>query len=131
SGHRFHFSLLVAAGRPPIESAAGGRRYRMAHTERAANSGDAFASPQRSVFFHHAGSTMVCLGVALRIGAGNSVSGLRVEWSGVALRLGGGCVLCTAAWAIATAWNRSAAGNRADAAGGRRGDGSSVRPAPH
>src|SRR5882762_11559071 len=130
-GHHFHFSFLVVAGGAFVESAAGGSGYRMAHPNRRADSGDALPSPHRSVFFHHARSALVCMGVAVRHPARNSAPGLRTEWSSLVVRLIRGRDFRAAALTTAKARNRSAAGNRADVAGGGHFDDSSVRAPAH
>src|ERR1700704_6329376 len=86
-GYHFHFSFLVAAGGAFVESTAGGSGYWMAYPNRRADSGDALASPHRSVFFHHARSALVCVGVVVRHPAWNSAPGLRTERSGLVVRL--------------------------------------------
>src|SRR6266436_9485830 len=131
SRHHFHFSFLVAAGGAFIESSAGRPGYWMAHSNRRANSGDALSPPHRPVFFHYARSALVCLGVAVRHIAWDSAPGLRTERSGLVVRLVGGCDFRAAAFAIAATRNWSAAGNRADAAGGGCFGDSSVRASAH
>src|ERR1700687_6292369 len=129
--HHFHFSFLVAAGGPFVESAAGGCGYRVAYPNRRADSSDALPSPHRSVFFHHARSALVCLGVVVRHTARDSAPGLRTERSGLVVRRAGRCDFRAAAFATAAARDRAAAGNRAHAAGGGRCDDSSVRAPAH
>src|SRR5271157_2368445 len=131
SGHHFHFSFLVAAGGIPVESAAGGCGYRMAYPNRRADSNDALPSPHRSVFFHHARPALVCLGVVVRHSARRSASSLRTERSGLVVRLAGRREFRAAAFATAAARDRSAAGDRADVAGGGRLGDSSLRAPAH
>ena len=125
--HHFHFSFLVGAGGAVIESAAGGFGYRMAHPNRRADSGDAHDSSHRSVFFHHAGSAVVCLGMVVRPGARDPPPGLRTERSGLVVRSAGRRDFRTAAFATAGARHRPAIGSSADAGGGGRFDDSSLR----
>src|SRR6266478_969541 len=131
SRHHFHFSFLVAAGGAFIESSAGGCGYWMAYPNRRIDSGDALPSPHRSVFFHHARSALVCLGVVVRHSARDSAPGLRTERSGLVVRLIGGCDFRAAAFAIAATRNWAAAGDCADAAGGGCFGDSSVRASAH
>src|ERR1700674_5575611 len=130
-GHHFHFSFLVVAGGAFVESSAGGSGYRMAYPNRRTDSVDALPSSHRSVLFHHAGSALVCVGMAVRNTARDSALGLWTERSGLVVRLAGGCDFRAPAFATAAARDRSAAGNRADAAGGGRFDDSSVRASAH
>src|SRR5208337_2902637 len=129
--HYFPCSFLVARGGASVESPAGGPGYRMAHPNRRADSRDALPSPHRSVFFHHARSALVCLGVAVRHTARDPAPRLRTERSGLVVRLAGGCDFRAAAFAIAPARDRPAAGNRTDAAGGGSFDDSSLRAPAH
>src|SRR5208282_2121152 len=129
--HHFHFSFLVSAGGPFIESAAGGRGYWMAYPHRRADSRDPLPSPHRFVFLHHARPALVCLGVAVRHSDRDSRPRLRIEWSGLAWRLAGGRDLRDAAFAIAAARDRSAAGDPAHATGGGRIDDSYLRASAH
>src|SRR5450631_763007 len=131
SGHYFSFSFLFAAGGAAIAAPAGGPGYRMAYPNRRTDSGDARPSPHRSVFFHHARSALVCLGVAVRHPAGDSAPGLRIERSGLAVRLAGRCDLRAAAFATTEARYWFAAGGRPDDAGTGRFDDSSLRPPAH
>src|SRR5208282_1211271 len=108
--HYFHFSFLVAAGGAFVESAAGRSRYRMAYPDRRADSGGALPSPHRSVFFHHARSALVCLGVVVRPAARGFASRLRPERSGLVVRLAGRWDFCAPALAIVAARDRPAAG---------------------
>src|ERR1035438_10042095 len=68
--------------------------YWVAHPKRRGDSGDALASPQRSVFLHHARSALVCLGVVVRHPARYSPPGLRTERSGLVVRLVGSRDFC-------------------------------------
>src|ERR1700674_597534 len=130
-GHHFHFSFLVVAGGAFVESSAGGSGYRMAYPNRRTDSVDALPSSHRSVFFHHARSALVRVGMAVRHSARNSAPGLRTERSGLVVRLVGGCDFCAAAFAVAATRDRSAAGDCADAAGDGRFDDSSLRAPAH
>ena len=103
----------------------------MAYPHRRADSGDALASSHRPVFFHHARSALVCLGMVVRHTARDSAPRLRTEWSGLAVRSAGGRDFRDAAFAIAAARDRPAAGDRADAAGGGGLDDSSLRAPAH
>src|SRR6266446_4152353 len=94
-----HFSFLVVAGGAFVESAAGRPGYWMAHSNRRADSGDALPSPHRSVFFHYARPTLVCVGVVVRHSARDSAPGLRTEWSGLVVRIARGCDFRAAAFA--------------------------------
>src|SRR5260370_6069303 len=129
--HHFHFSFLVGAGWAFVESAAGGPRYRMAHPNRRADSGDSLSSAYRSAFFHHAGPALVCLGVAVRHTTRDSAPGMRTERSGLAVLPAGSGDLRAAAFAIDEARDGSAAGGLADAAGGGRRDYSFVCAPAH
>src|SRR6202521_43975 len=130
-GHHFHFAFLVVAGGAFVESAARGFGYRMAHSNRRTDSGHALPSPHRSVFFHHARSALVCVGMVVRHPARNSAPGWRTERSGLVVWLVGGCDFRAAIFATAATRDRPAAGDRADAAGGGRFDDSSVRASAH
>src|SRR5208337_3021122 len=90
------------------------------------DSRDAFASSHRPVFFHHAGAALVGLGMVVRHSAGNSPSGLRIEWSSLALRSAGGRDFRSAAFAAGVARRRPAFGGCAHAAGGGGLDDSSL-----
>src|SRR5208282_2604031 len=125
------FSFLVSAGGAFVESAAGGCGYRVAHPKRRADSGGALASAQRSVFFHHARSALVCLGVAVRHPARGSPPGLRTQRSGLVVRLIGGRDFRAAALATAAGWDRSAPGDPAAVAGRGRCGNSSLRAPAH
>ena len=103
----------------------------MAYPERRADSGDPLASSHRSVFFHHARSALVFLGVVVRRSPRDSAPGLRTERSRLAVRLAGSRDVRVAALAIAAARDRSAAGDRADAVGGGGFDHSSLRAPAH
>src|SRR6202158_4330254 len=116
--HHFHFSFLVSAGGPFVESAAGGFGYRVAYPNRRADSGDALPSPHRSVFFHHARAALVGVGMVVRHPARDSASGWRAGRSGLVVRFAGGCDFRPATFATAEARHRAAAGDRAEAAGG-------------
>src|ERR1035441_3884860 len=103
----------------------------MAHSKWRADFIDACSSPQRSIFFDHAGPDMVCVGVVVRHPDRGAASVLRTEWGSLALCVHGGCYFHASAFAVDAARNRTAFGGRADAIGpGCRND-SFVRASTH
>src|SRR5208282_2783474 len=68
--------------------------------------------------FHHAGSALVCLGVAVRHTARDPASGLRTERGGLVVRVAGRRDFRALVFATDAAWYRPAFGGCAHAAGG-------------
>src|ERR1700675_3959828 len=92
---------------------------------------DAFPAAHRSFFLHHARSTVVRMGMALRLSTRHSVPGLRIEWRRVVMRTACSWNSHFAALAIAAPRDGTITGARSDVAGGGGCGDSSVRAPAH